>query len=76
LKQQNKKILKHLKAGLAITPIGALKSYGCFRLAARIYELRSEGWPIATDRLKIDDGTVVACYSLNPDSSQWPSNAG
>ena len=76
MKQQNKKILKHLKAGLAITPIGALKTYGCFRLAARIYELRSEGWPIVTDRLKIDDNIVVACYSLNPDKSQWPSHAG
>ena len=74
--QQKKRILKHLKAGLAITPIGALKSYGCFRLASRIYELRSEGWPIVTDRLKIDDNTVVACYSLDLDSSQWPSHAG
>lgn len=76
MNQQKKRILKHLKAGLAITPIGALKSYGCLRLAARIYELRSEGWPIATDRLKIDADTVVACYSLNLDSSQWPSHAG
>jgi hypothetical protein len=76
LNPQKKKILKHLKAGLAITPIGALTTYGCFRLAARIYELRSEGWPIVTDRLKIDDDTVVARYWLDLDSTKWPSHAG
>lgn len=37
---QTKKILSHLRSGKSITPVEALKKYGCFRLAARINDLR------------------------------------
>ncbi len=39
---QKKKILKHLLAGFSITPMEALKSYGCFRLAAVVFSLKKE----------------------------------
>ena len=42
-------ILKRLKRGWTVTPLQALNDYDCFRLAARIYDLRNEGWPIEVD---------------------------
>jgi len=42
-------ILRHLKSGVSITPLAALNLYGCFRLAARIDELRHAGHPIETE---------------------------
>ena len=37
---QTNQILEVLKNGETITPLGALNRFGCFRLGARIYELR------------------------------------
>lgn len=37
---QAQKILAHMKSGRSITPIEALVKFGCYRLAARICELR------------------------------------
>ena len=34
------KILNYLQSGRSLTPIAALKLFGCFRLASRIYEIR------------------------------------
>lgn len=42
-------ILAHLRAFGSITPYQALDHYGCFRLAARIADLRSQGHKIRTD---------------------------
>jgi hypothetical protein len=39
-------ILAHLQNGASLTAISALTQYGCFRLAARIHELRKEGYQI------------------------------
>ncbi len=45
---QTEMIRAHLEAGREITPIDALEQYGCFRLAARINDLRKAGLPIET----------------------------
>lgn len=45
---QSKQILKHLEDGNSITPIEALSLFGCFRLAARVKDLRDEGHNIHT----------------------------
>lgn len=45
---QETEILSHLKRHGAITPMDALRRYGCFRLSARIYDLRFRGYPIET----------------------------
>ena len=37
---QNAGILAALKDGARITPMGALRRFGCFRLSARIADLR------------------------------------
>lgn len=39
---QNAKIIQHMKRG-SITPLVALRLYGCMRLAARIDEIRDMG---------------------------------
>ncbi|OTP93786.1 helix-turn-helix domain-containing protein [Gilliamella apicola] len=40
---QCERILIHLQSGKTINPLQALKLYGCFRLGARIYDLK-KGW--------------------------------
>ena len=45
---QKSRILNHLKTGQDITQIEALNLFGCFRLASRIEELRSQGYDIKT----------------------------
>lgn len=44
----------------SITPLEALQAYGCFRLGARICDLRKAGYGIKTERSK--DGYAI--YSL------------
>jgi len=56
-------ILAALKRGRALTPADALEEFGCFRLAARIYDLRSNGHEIATTWER-GDGKRWARYVL------------
>lgn len=41
-------IRRHLTEHNSITPIEALRRYGCFRLAARIRDLRDQGFCVQT----------------------------
>jgi hypothetical protein len=45
---QNEQILAYLKTGKHLTPLEALMSFNCFRLAARIKDLRDQGHQIET----------------------------
>ena len=47
-KTQHEKVLYDLLEGRTITPLDALNKYGCFRLAAVIFDLKAEGHDIAT----------------------------
>lgn len=58
-----KQIRKHLESGKSITPLEALRLYGCFRLGARIYDLRAEGMTIETNLIE-EDGKRFAEYRL------------
>lgn len=74
---QKEMVLLHLQVIGAITPMDALKDYGCFRLSHIIYKLRSEGFKIETDMITITNklGGIshYASYSLveeeGPDES-------
>ena len=55
-------ILDHLTSK-PITAMEALNDYGCFRLAARINELRMSGHDIRTE-IKSTDGKRYAMYHL------------
>lgn len=60
---QESKILAYLKAGNSITPMVALQKFGCFRLGARIHDLKQSGYAINCRRVK-RNGKTFACYSL------------
>ena len=49
---QEARILAALKAGHMLTPWNALTEIGCFRLGARIYNLRRKGYAIQADHAK------------------------
>jgi hypothetical protein len=60
---QESAILAHLKAGKQITPIDALNLYGCFRLGARIHNLKRNGYPIQTTMIEAGEKRF-ASYKL------------
>lgn len=60
---QKQQIAKYLSKGKSITPMDALKKFGCFRLAARIADLRNEGVNIAT-KIVTKEGKSYASYKL------------
>lgn len=60
---QKDQILLHMRTKGSITPLLALKLYGSFRLAARIEELRRDGWLINATMVT-RRGKRYAAYSL------------
>ena len=52
--------------GHSLTTLEALTMFRCFRLAARIVNLKNDGMPILTEMIDID-GKRVARYSLIKD---------
>ena len=49
--------------GHSLTTLEALTMFRCFRLAARVADLRDEGMPILTEMVDIN-GNRVAKYSI------------
>jgi len=62
---QKDKIRKHLLTGQSITAGEALLVYGCFRLAARIRELREDGVLIDAVMKRDANGKHYASYRLS-----------
>ncbi len=58
------RILRFLQEGHRLTPLDALELFGCFRLAARVHELRREGWAIAERTVETASGKRIAEYSI------------
>jgi hypothetical protein len=63
MKTQNEQIKAYLNKGKSITPMDALAKFGCFRLSARIKNLRDEGLKIATNYVTKGNKTF-ASYSV------------
>ncbi len=61
---QNSQILQHLLDGHSITPIEALEKFGSFRLGARIFELRKQGFMIDMKQVSNGKGNKFAKYTL------------
>ena len=57
-------ILKHLRRRRTISPMEALMSYGCQRLAPRIFNLRKAGYQISTKINRDEPGHRYARYKL------------
>lgn len=66
---QSDAILNHLKSGKPITALEALNNYGCFRLAARVNDLREEGHHILTETV-CRNGKAYAVYLIPRPISQ------
>ena len=60
---QNACIAIWLKQGNSITPLEALHKFGCFRLGARISDLRKAGYEIETKMVE-KDGKRFAQYTM------------
>lgn len=60
---QTEWVFQQLQSG-PISQVDALRGCGCFRLAARINDLRRNGHPIVTERRRLQNGKVVAIYHL------------
>ena len=55
METQNKAIRKYLESGRKITPLDALYRFNCFRLSARIYDLRRQGM-----RILVRDKAIIS----------------
>jgi hypothetical protein len=62
---QADQILAHLKSGGTITPLEALDKFGCFRLGARIFDLKRDGHDIQKELVEVGDGKRVARYRMS-----------
>lgn len=63
---QTARIKAALLRGEKLTPMDAMRRFGCFRLGARIWELRHKcGMDIRAVRHTTESGKTVAAYSLN-----------
>ena len=62
------RVLNHLRHVGPITPQTAFSVYGCYRLSARIWDLRKDGWDIETtmvdDLDRFGEPCRYASYSL------------
>jgi|GEM_PF-641744 len=76
MQSQNMAILSHLKSGKTITPIEALEKFGSFRLGARIFQLRQDGWPIHKDMIDVGNNRRVAQYCIAAAKEYWPDYDG
>ncbi len=61
-KSQGERILAHLKAGKTISAKVAAQKYGCYRLGARIMELRECSYKIAGEWLGRPNQRKVFTY--------------
>lgn len=60
---QEQEILRYMQVGCSITPMDALRLFGCFRLGARIYDLKQKGHKIEK-RTVLRGGKRFAQYRL------------
>ena len=61
---QSEEIERKLESGATLTPLDALREFGCFRLAARIEELKHRRKDIETVPVHTGTGKYVAGYRL------------
>lgn len=65
---QCERILRHLQDYGSITQAEAVTEYGCYRLGARVFDLKAQGVPIksetVTGKNRYGERTCFARYSL------------
>lgn len=68
IQSQSSRILTYLRSGKTLTAVEALQRFGCFRLAARVRDLRDEGHQIQATRVELPNGKHVAKYRLSSEA--------
>jgi hypothetical protein len=63
---QNRKVLGFMRLHGSITPMQAIRHFKCYRLGARIYELKQIGYNIKSEGMKMQQSRFCK-YSLNTD---------
>lgn len=63
-KSQAEKILDYMLSGKAITPIEALDLFGCFRLGARIADIKAKGYLVYSEFVTGPNGKKYKKYYL------------
>ena len=63
-KSQADRILDYMLAGNAITPLEALNLFGCFRLPARIAEIKARGYLVYSEFVNLENQKKVKRYYL------------
>lgn len=69
MESQNQQIRSHLNSGKSLTPRQALDLFGCFRLAARIYDLKKLGFEVEKNMIFADNppsNKMIAQYRKKP----------
>lgn len=65
---QCERILRHLQDYGSITQAEAVTEYGCYRLGARIWDLKAQGVPIRSERVtgknRYDEPVSFSRYSI------------
>jgi hypothetical protein len=69
---QTDKILEYLQKGNKITAMDALEKFRCFRLAARINDLKKKGHQIISEQVCHSNGKHYAQYKLIIPQEQLP----
>lgn len=64
---QNKQVLNWLKSGQTLTQFTAASYFGIYRLGARIYDLKKQGYQIES-KLEFEGSKHWAIYSIKKDS--------
>ena len=60
---QTEAIARYLSRGKSLTPLSALRLFGCMRLGARVHELKRRGFRIKRDIVRVSGGKHVAQYA-------------
>ena len=60
---QTQQILAYLEQGHSITPLEALTVFGCFRLGARIWDIKAMGYNVVSELVK-ENGKHFSKYYL------------
>ena len=79
-KNQCEKILRYMQENGSITPVDAMAEFGCMRLAARVADLKKDGYPIVkrmrSGRNRYDEKVSFAEYFLEVEPYEAKTNEG
>lgn len=68
---QCKQILDYLSSGGKLTPLDALQRFGCGRLAARVNDLRREGFDIKSEMVPVLTTTGEMAHVARYSMERW-----